>query len=136
MENVKLFIEKLGTVLSDRRGWVMGLVVLLLALTGYAGIPPELQLQIKESFGETYTASQGLIAAALIFWVSFGKLAALVVVAWKLIGSWTDRPPSGLRFHEIAVPPLATSVASSTYTSAVTESAPDPKAPDYTRPQI
>lgn len=121
MEQVKLFIEKLGTVLSDRRAWVMGLVVALLALTGYAGIPPELQDQLGEAFGETFDASQGLIAAALVFWVSFGKLAALVVVAWKLIGSWTIRPPSGLSFKQIAVPPLATSIASSTYTAATVE---------------
>lgn len=133
MENIRLFIEKLGTVAADRRAWVMGLVVLILALTGYAGIPPELQDQIRDAFGETFTASQGLIAAALVFWVSFGKLVALVVVAWKLIASWTERPPSGLRFKELAVPPVATSVASSTYTASTTEA---PKSGEYTRPQI
>lgn len=132
MDQVKLFLEKVGTYLADRRVWTLGVVVALLTLTGYAGIPPELRGDIADAFGESYTALQGWVVATIVLSGTVGKLIGLVMVAIALIKSHTERPPSGLKFKEIAVPPLATSVSSSTYTSAVTESAADPKASQST----
>lgn len=121
MENVTLFLQKIGTYIADRRVWTLGIVVALLTLTGYAGIPPELQGEITDAFGESYTALQGWLVASIVLSSTLGKLIGLVMVAIALIKSHTDRPPSGLRYKEVAVPPLATSVSSSTFTAATTE---------------
>lgn len=117
MDKITLFLEKVGTFMADRRLWVAGLVVLILALTGYAGIPPELQQQIADAFGETFSAGQGMVMAAMVFSVALGKLIALVMVAVKLMQAWTERPPSGLSFKEIAAPSKVSTSVSSTVTS-------------------
>lgn len=104
MNKVTLFLEKIGTFLADRRLWVVGLVLALLGVTSFIGVPAEAQRAVSEAFGETYGATQGLVLAIITLSIALGKLYAAVVVVAKLIESWTLRAPSGLGFKEIAVP--------------------------------
>lgn len=104
MEQISLFLQKVGTFLADRRLWIVGLVLALLGVTSFFGVPAEAQHAVSEAFGETYGAAQGLVVAVITLSIALGKLYAAVVVVAKLIESWTLRAPSGLGFKEIAAP--------------------------------
>lgn len=106
MEKIQLFLEKVGTFLADRRLWAVGLLMLFLQLAGYLGaLDPQTTQIITKSFGESYVALQGVIVALVVLVKALGPLVAVALSVWKLIGSWTERPPSGLNFKALASNP-------------------------------
>src|SRR3990167_3115186 len=92
LERIKLFLEKMGTILADRRLWmaILTVGVSLLTLTGIDGNTID---KIKALIGED--AAAATFAEALI-----GALI-VVITGIKTISSWTERPPSGLDYKEL-----------------------------------
>lgn len=93
MDKVIAFLAKLGTILVDRRAIITGLFVALLSFGSMFGLTPEQVAEMEAALGETYTA---IIAAVGIL----GQLLAAGFAVYKLIDSWTQRPPSGLSYKE------------------------------------
>lgn len=81
LENVKVFLAKVGTVVADRRFWVAVATVLL--VVGY--IPSTVDPEVK---------ADELMATALVVM----QVVGAVVTAVSLTASWGKRPPSGKSF--------------------------------------
>jgi len=89
MDKVVLALEKIGSVLVDRRLW-MAVIAVSVALATLGATQRELSEEevapVLEAFAE--------LAFAL------AKVLAILAPLFKLISSWTVRPPSGLDFKE------------------------------------
>ena len=81
-------LEKIGTVLVDRRFWVAVLAIIL-TLGGAFGFSEDQLQQIKDAFGED---GEGIA----LFFEQVIKVIVVIIAAVKVISSWTERPPSGL----------------------------------------
>jgi hypothetical protein len=81
-------LEKIGTVLVDRRFWVAVLAIIL-TLGGAFGFSEDQLRQIKDAFGED---GEGIA----LFFEQVIKVIVVIIAAVKVISSWTERPPSGL----------------------------------------
>lgn len=92
-ERLTIFINKLGSVLIDRRFWA-GALVVILSLLGVFGVGEETLARIRELAGE-----DGAAVALLMETLVPGIISLLV--AMKVIDSWTERPPSGTRYQEV-----------------------------------
>lgn len=88
LDGVMAFLDKILTVVVDRRFWVAVLTVVL-TVGGLAGLSDEMLQQIEEAFGEDgeaiAVAAERLVQAVIT-----------LIVALRLITSWTVREPSGL----------------------------------------
>lgn len=93
--NIVATLKKIGTVAADRRAQVVGLLLAVLAVTGYFGIDAAVQSGISEAFGETYTAAEAVVVAVTNLVVALGKLYIAIKPVLVLVESWTQRPPSG-----------------------------------------
>lgn len=87
-ERVTKTLEKIGTVLVDRRFWVAVLAIIL-TLGGAFGFSEDQLQQIKDAFGED---GEGIAS----FFEQVIKVIVVIIAAVKVISSWTERPPSGL----------------------------------------
>jgi len=87
-EKVVKTLEKIGTVLVDRRCWVAFLAILL-TLGGAFGFSEDQLRQIEDAFGED---GEGIAS----FFEQVIKVIVTIIAAVKVISSWTERPPSGL----------------------------------------
>lgn len=92
-ERLTIFVNKLGTVLIDRRFWA-GATVVTMSLLGVFGVSEETLARIEEMAGED-GATIALFMETLVPWV------ISLLVALKVIDSWTFRPPSGARYKEV-----------------------------------
>ncbi|HMN10712.1 MAG TPA: hypothetical protein PKD55_00135 [Bellilinea sp.] len=92
-DKIVAFLKKVGTILVDRRAIVTSLFVALLAFGGLFGLSPEQQEMLAESIGDLYTA-------LVVSIESVASLFAAGLAVYKLIDSWTKRPPSGLDYKE------------------------------------
>lgn len=90
-------IKKFGTLLADRRGWVVGVLLALLGVTGFFGIDAAVQAGINEAFGETYTAAEAVVVAVTALAVALVKLYIAIKPVVALVESWAVRPPSGTK---------------------------------------
>lgn len=88
-------LEKLGTVLVDRRFWI-AFGVIVTALGGVFGFSEGQLNAITKALGPDGEA------AALFFEKAIQVLVVLVS-AVGLVGSWSNRPPSGLDHKEYSV---------------------------------
>jgi len=79
-------LDKIGTVLIDRRFWIVVLSVLASAF----GLPK--LVEHREELSQTLVQVASLIINAIV----------LLVGMFKLIDSWTVRPPSGTQYRESA----------------------------------
>lgn len=93
---VRAVLHKALTFLVDRRGWAIGVVMAILALSGFFGLDAALQTQGVEAIAESLDASIALIAAIQVWVESLVKVGAFVALVWKLVSSWEKRPPTGL----------------------------------------
>lgn len=84
MNNIQwqLVLDKVGTILIDRRFWVAVLTIIAVV------------------FGLPEYDTDKLSDEALDWVTVVGRLVALIVVPMGLTVSWTKRPPSGTRFKE------------------------------------
>ena len=80
-ERLTIFINKLGSVLIDRRFWA-GALVVILSLLGVFGVGEETLARIRELAGE-----DGAAIALLMETLVPGIISLLV--AMKVIDSWT-----------------------------------------------
>lgn len=92
-ERLTIFINKLGSVLIDRRFWA-GASVVILSLLGVFGVGEETLARIRELAGDD-GAAIALLMETLVPWI------ISLLVAMKVIDSWTERPPSGTRYREV-----------------------------------
>jgi|SRR3990167_4889538 len=93
LERIKLFLEKMGTILADRRFWmaILTVGVSLLTLTGIDGNTiDKIKALIGEDGAAAATFAEALIGALIV-----------VITGIKTISSWTERPPSGLDYKEL-----------------------------------
>lgn len=81
---VSLILDKVGTVLGDRRFWVY-----VLSVAGMFGLVPKA--------ADTEVLSKDIAEAIVLIF----QAATLLGGALFVIGSWERRPPSGLRFKEL-----------------------------------
>jgi len=91
MNKAILFLEKLGTVLVDRRAQVLALVAAMIVFLPALGVPDGYAKDIEETFGAGYALV--LLAIPVVT-----KVVSLVFMGVKLIQSWQARPPSGLAY--------------------------------------
>lgn len=94
LNNIKLFLEKVGTVLADRRAQIMTLVGAAIVFLPALGVPEEVSKEVESTFGEAY----GVVLLAIPVAI---KVISLVALASNLVKSWTVRPPSGLAFKAL-----------------------------------
>jgi hypothetical protein len=87
-EKVVKTLEKIGTVLVDRRFWVAVLAIIL-TLGGAFGFSEDQLRQIGDAFGDD---GEGIAS----FFEQVIKVIVTIIAAVKVISSWTERPPSGL----------------------------------------
>lgn len=92
-ERLTIFINKLGSVLIDRRFWA-GATVVILSLLGVFGVGEETLARIRELAGDD-GAAIALLMETLVPWI------ISLLVAMKVIDSWTERPPSGTSYREV-----------------------------------
>jgi hypothetical protein len=92
-ERLTIFINKLGSVLIDRRFWA-GASVVILSLLGVFGVGEETLARIRELAGDD-GAAIALLMETLVPWI------ISLLVAMKVIDSWTERPPSGTSYREV-----------------------------------
>lgn len=92
-ERLTIFINKLGSVLIDRRFWA-GASVVILSLLGVFGVGEETLARIRELAGDD-GAAVALVMETLVPWI------ISLLVAMKVIDSWTERPPSGTSYREV-----------------------------------
>lgn len=92
-ERLTIFINKLGSVLIDRRFWA-GASVVILSLLGVFGVGEETLARIRELAGDD-GAAIALLMETLVPWI------ISLLVAMKVINSWTERPPSGTSYREV-----------------------------------
>lgn len=98
-EKVSQTINKLGTVLVDRRFWA-AVAMIVISLAGAFGVSQENLDRINEAFGEE-GETIAILAESII-----GAIVVLVSGV-KVIGSWTQRPPSGLDYEKAKdIPPI------------------------------
>lgn len=89
MDKVIKTLEKIGTLLVDRRLWMAVIAVsVMLAAVGV----------MDKELDETQVAPVFQAVADLI--IALAKVLAILAPLFKLISSWTVRPPSGLTFKE------------------------------------
>lgn len=82
--STKLILDKIGTVLGDRRFWMY-----LLSLLAMFGLVPQA--------ADTEALSKDIAEAVVLVFQAATVLGGALVV----ILSWERRPPSGLRFKEV-----------------------------------
>jgi hypothetical protein len=104
LEKAGKTLEKVGTVLVDRRAMVFGFIAAVLLAGSYFGLDQALSEQITAALQDTYSASVAVLAAVSVLLFAVAKIAALVASGVALIKSWEKRPPSGLNFKSIAPP--------------------------------
>ncbi len=92
-ERLTIFINKLGSVLIDRRFWA-GASVVILSLLGVFGVGEETLARIRDLAGDV-GAAIALLMETLVPWI------ISLLVAMKVIDSWTERPPSGTSYREV-----------------------------------
>lgn len=92
-ERLTIFINKLGSVLIDRRFWA-GASVVILSLLGVFGVGEETLARIRDLAGDD-GAAIALLMETLVPWI------ISLLVAMKVIDSWTERPPSGTSYREV-----------------------------------
>lgn len=90
MEQVILTLEKIGSLLVDRRLW-MAVLAVSAALVALGAAEKEL----KES-----DVAPVLEAFSALFF-ALAKVISILAPLFKLISSWTLRPPSGLNYKEL-----------------------------------
>lgn len=87
-------IEKLLSLLFDRRAQVSALVVAVLAFLPAFGFSPEDIDFIQETFDDTYAAA--LIGLPLLI-----KIIGVIMIFVRLINSWETRAPSGFLWKKL-----------------------------------
>jgi len=87
-EKVVKTLEKIGTVLVDRRFWVAVLAIIL-TLGGAFDFSEDQLRQIGDAFGDDGEGIASFFEQAI-------KVIVTIIAAVKVISSWTERPPSGL----------------------------------------
>lgn len=91
-EKIIKTLNKIGTVLVDRRFWVAFSVVVI-TLGGMFGFSQNQLDQITKALGPD---GEG----AAIFFEQLIKVLVTIYTAIRLIGSWAERAPSGLDYQE------------------------------------
>jgi len=97
MNEMKLALQKFGTLLVDRRAQVTAAVVALLVFAPFLGFTED-QVELIQS---TFTGTYALLILAIPALVKILVVAQLVT---EVVKSWTVRPPSGLNYKKISGP--------------------------------
>jgi hypothetical protein len=93
MEKVYLFLSKLGTMLVDRR-FLQALGTTLVSLLVLASVDQE----VVDSFTKAWGTDGEAIATLL---EQIVRIVVIVFPQIKVVGSWTERAPSGLDYKTI-----------------------------------
>lgn len=92
-EVIVLYVQKVGTILADRRFYAAAVPVVL-AVLGVAGVNDDTIAKIKELVGEDG-------AALATFFAAFTPALIALISSIALNSSWTKRAPSGLGYKKL-----------------------------------